>query len=52
MSEDGLERLEYLKFPVQCELDPNLLSDIATKAAPGLRELVLTWQKDLEPKGM
>ena len=29
MAEGGLRRLEFCKFPKQCELDPNLLTDIA-----------------------
>ena len=45
MSEEGLEKLEFSRFPDDCELDPNLMTDIATKAAPSLRELVLTWHK-------
>ena len=44
MAEDGLYKLEFSRFPAHCEFDPNLLLDIARKAAPRLNELGMTWQ--------
>ena len=48
MAEDGLKKLWFVSFPQDCELDPNLITDIATKAAPTLRSLGLMHQK-LQP---
>ena len=51
MAEDGLSHLSVYGFPEECDIDPNLMTDIATKAAPRLRTLILNNQK-LQPNSM
>ena len=51
MADDGLESLVFESFPKECELDQNLLIDIASKAAPTLKTLVL-WEQKLQSLAM
>ena len=51
MDDEGLEELRFRSFPLGCEIDPKLMQDIAIKASPKLREVVLRNQK-LPPPAM
>ena len=39
IAEDGLKSLHIMNFPKNCEIDSNLMQDIAQKAAPTLKNL-------------
>ena len=47
----GLEDIRFRSFPERCEIDPKLMQDIAIKASPKLKEIVLRNMK-LSPKAM